>query len=1368
MFIKYLALFVAVVSLALIANGAFDIFFSYNEQKASLVRIQREQAEAAAGKIGQFISEIESQVGWTTQLPWSASTLEQRRFDALRLLRQVPAITELAEIDAIGHEQLKVSRLAMEVVGSGNDVSKEPAFTEAVAHKVYYGPVYFRRESEPYMTLSLAGTRRDTGVSIAQVNLKLIWDVLSKIKFAGHGRAYVVDPAGRLIAHPDISLVLRNTDMSQLKQVQSARAAGAGNAAEQVQEAVDIEGHKVLTASAPIAPLGWHVFVETPIEEAYAPLYAAIERTALVLLGALALAFAAGMFLARRMVVPIQALRTGAARLGSGDLSQRIAIKTGDEVEALADQFNDMAGRLQESYANLEKKVEQRTAELTESLEQQAATAEVLQVISSSPGELEPVFEAMLRNAVQICGARFGNLWLREGDCVRIGATHGAPRAWSDFLRDKPAFRVDPRFGMGRLIRTKKTYQVADIAAHPTLGDELRTATVELTGARTLIGVPLLAEGEVIGSIVIYRQEVRPFTNKQAELLENFAAHAVIAIENARLLTELRQRTDDLTESLEQQTATSEVLQVISCSPGELGPVFTAILANAVKICGAKNASLWLHEDGKVRLAARHLGEDALGASFDLPQPGPKSGLGRLLATRQIVHIPDYAADPSYIERDPFAVLSVEQVGIRSNLSVPMLKDGALVGAISIFRTEVRPFSEKQIELIASFASQAVIAIENARLLSELRESLAQQTATADVLRVISSSPGELETVFRAMLENANRLCEAPFSGLFLRDADVFRVAATHVPPSATAPMFRRGSELRIADNSDHPLIRTLASKDVVQIADLRHDPAYLAGNPRVVTFVETVGPRTVLFVPMLKDGDIVGAFSIFRQEVRLFTDKQIELVRNFAAQAVIAIENTRLLNELRQRTDDLGRSVAELRALGEVSQAVNSTLELETVLSTIVAKAVQLSGTDAGAIYVYDDARDEFDLRATYGMDRELIEALKGRRIGPAEANVAKALAQNAPFQVADLREEAATPINEITLRAGYRARLTAPLFRGRNVVGLLVVRRRAPGAFAENTVDIIRTFAAQSALAIQNARLFKKVEARTEELARSLEELRTAQNRLVQTEKLASLGQLTAGIAHEIKNPLNFVNNFSALSIELIDELQEAMGDVALDERKRAEIAELADMLRGNLGKVVQHGKRADSIVKNMLLHSRQGSGEHHPVDINAIVEESLNLAYHGARAEKKGFNITLERSFDPAAGKVDLFPQEITRVLLNLIANGFYAAAKRKAELDGSDYEPRLAAATRNLGDSVEIRIRDNGTGIPPDVKEKMFNPFFTTKPAGEGTGLGLSLSHDIIVKQHGGSIEVDTRPGEFTEFRIVLPRDAIGHANSGERA
>src|SRR5580704_3396389 len=356
LFTKYVALFVAVVGVALLSNGIFDVFFYYREHKTSLIRIQHEQAIAAAAKIGQFIKEIESQLGWTTQLPWSTGSLEQRRFDALRLLRQVPAITELAQLDSMGHEQLRVSRLAMDVVGSQTDLSQDAKFTEAMAHKTYYGPVYFRRESEPYMTLALAGTRRDAGVSVAEVNLKLIWDVILQIKVGDRGQAYVVDAQGRLIAHPDISLVLRNTDMTRLAQVKAARSAGADPSVAPVQEAQDIRGRNVLTAYAPVTPLGWLVFAELPIDEAYAPLYVSIERSGALLFFGLVLAFLSGLFLARRMVGPIQALRAGAARIGSGDLGQRITIKTGDELEALADQFNDMAGRLQESYADLEKK----------------------------------------------------------------------------------------------------------------------------------------------------------------------------------------------------------------------------------------------------------------------------------------------------------------------------------------------------------------------------------------------------------------------------------------------------------------------------------------------------------------------------------------------------------------------------------------------------------------------------------------------------------------------------------------------------------------------------------------------------------------------------------------------------------------------------------------------------------------------------------------------------------------------------------------------------------------------------------------------------------------------------------------------------
>ena len=627
-----------------------------------------------------------------------------------------------------------------------------------------------------------------------------------------------------------------------------------------------------------------------------------------------------------------------------------------------------------------------------------------------------------------------------------------------------------------------------------------------------------------------------------------------------------------------------------------------------------------------------------------------------------------------------------------------------------------------------------------------LRESLQWQTATADVLKVISRSTFDLQAVLDTLVESVARLCEAYDAIILLRQNERLHVKAHHGP----IPV----------DFGDWPIGRgwvtgrAFVDRAPVHIHDLQASTHEFPDGGEMAL---RLGHRTILAVPLLRKNEAIGALVIRRTEVKPFTNKQIELVMTFADQAVIAIENVRLFDEVQARTRELAQSVGELRALGEVTQAVNSTVDLETVLTTIVAKATQLSSTEAGAIYVFDGANQEFRLRATYGLDETIVAELRDHHFRIGETAMSEAAERRMPIQIPDIQTDPLATV-DVIVRAGFRALLFVPLLGADRVVGTLIVRRKQPGEFSKSTIELLQTFAAQSVLAIQNARLFESVEDHTRELAKSLEDLRTAQDRLVQTEKLASLGQLTAGIAHEIKNPLNFVNNFSAVSVELIDELREALAGANLDNKLRAEISEIADMLQGNLDKVVRHGKRADSIVKNMLLHSRQGSGEHRPIDINAVVEESLNLAYHGARAEKQGFNITLERAFDPTAGEADLFPQEITRVLLNLISNGFYAATKRKAEANGGNYEPTLSAATKNLGDSVEISIRDNGTGISPEVKGKMFNPFFTTKAAGEGTGLGLSLSYDIIVKQHGGTIDVETEPGQFTEFTIVLPRTA----------
>jgi signal transduction histidine kinase len=745
LFLKYAGLFVAVVCVALLTNGIFEIWVSYREHKEALIQIQREQADSAAAKIGQFIKEIESQVGWTTQLLWSVGTIEQRRFDALRLLRQVPAITELAQVDASGKEQLRVSRLAMDVVGSGLDLSNDPKFTEAVKNKIYYGPVYFRRESEPYMTLSLSGTRRDAGVSIAEVNLKLIWDVVSKIKVGERGHAYVVDGQGRLIAHPDISLVLRNTDMTRLAQVKAAQRQQAGAAVDDIETATDIQGRQVLTAYAPVAPLGWTVFVELPVAEAYAPLITSIQRTALVLLGALCLAALAGIFLARRMVVPIQALRAGAARIGGGDLSQRISIKSGDELEALADQFNDMAGQLQESYAGLEQKVEARTQELSESLEQQTAISDILRVISSSRSDVKPVLDTVAERAARICEAYVVDIVIVENGTMIMGGGFG------DLGRPTgEAVPLDRSTVMGRSICDQEPVHIADLQ---TAGDEfaLGRELAKKYGHHTILAVPLLREGRALGTILVRRAEVRQFEDKHIALLKTFADQAAIAIENTRLLNELQTRTDDLSESLQQQTATGEILAAISGSMTDAMPVFDTIVRNLLRLFGTSFAVVQVLHDDMIHMPAAG-GEPGFEKIVErYPRPLDDTNVGGLamLSKRLVQFSPIIGNSAAPATAQEFA----RDFGFNSVIFTPMIRDDHVIGAIGVAQHDARVFDDKQVSLIKSFADQAVIAIENARLFNEIQEKSRQLAeASKHKSQFLANMSHELRTPMNAIL----------------------------------------------------------------------------------------------------------------------------------------------------------------------------------------------------------------------------------------------------------------------------------------------------------------------------------------------------------------------------------------------------------------------------------------------------------------------------------------------------------------------------------------------------------------------------------------------------------------------------------------
>src|ERR1700730_18615546 len=937
-----------------------------------------------------------------------------------------------------------------------------------------------------------------------------------------------------------------------------------------------------------------------------------------------------------------------------------------------------------------QRRLAERTAERDEALEQQTATAEVLQIINSSPGDLTPVFDAMLEKAIRLCGGVRGVLWTIDGEHGHLAAARGFSAEFIALLRLRGESGAHP--ALQQIVGGQRLIEFPDVAESEFYrsGDPLTKAAVE-AGVRSLIWVALVGEGVAIGTFAIGRSEVGAFSDKQIALLQNFAAQAVIAMENARLLTATR-------EALDQQTATAEVLQVINSSPGDLTPVFEVMLDRAIRLCEAAYGVLWTYNGEGFRAATLHGVPQPFAASLSQEPTqfarGTNTALGQIAEGSDFAHFDDVATEGGYMISG--ARRLIELGGARTMMVVALRKDGKLLGAISAFRQEVRPFADQQIALLRNFAAQAVIAMENARLITETREALERQTATAEILEIINRSPGDLAPVFDAILDKAHTLCGATRGTLFLFDGLTFRAVAVHGYPAELAERLRQGVSVSLAA-AFGPL---LAGDRLVHFPDLMQ-----VDDPMARLIAERGEVRTNLLLPLRKDGTLLGVISCNRQEVRPYRDREIVLLESFAAQAVIAMDNARLLNEIRQRQAELSVNVDNM----------------------------------GDGVAMFDEDLQLAACNMNFQRILDVPDELLAERLS--YADYIRFLARRGEFGNADIEVELSRRLDGI----GQELRLEPTRATGR----IIEVRRNAVpgGGFVIIYGDVT-----------ERKRAEEEIRAARDTAERALQELKTTQASLLHAQKMAALGQLTAGIAHEIKNPLNFVNNFAELSGELLVELREtaAHAMAALADDQHAAVDEVVEMLRGNLDKIAEHGKRADGIVKSMLEHSRGESGERREVDLNALVDEALNLAYHGARAQDQNFNITLERDFGAAIAPVELVPQDITRVCLNLFGNGFYAATKREREGGDPKFKPTLTASTRDLGEAIEIRIRDNGTGIPPEIRDKLFQPFFTTKPAGEGTGLGLSISWDIVTQQHGGTIAVDSRVGEFTEFAIRLPR------------
>ena len=751
LFRKYFLLILALVCGALLISGGIGIYFSYQENKTALSSLQREKAVAAAVRIEQFIRQIEQQLAFAALPQLGAEGMEQRRIEFLKLSRLVPAITDTTQIDASGRERLAVSRLGMDVVDSGIDRSGEPAFKGAKPDQTWFGQVTFRKETEPYMSMAVRSKGEAGAVTVADVNLKFIWDVVTRIKIGKKGKAYVVDGSGHLVADPDIGLVLRKTNLSQLPQITLALQKGSEDSGALV--ARNLAGEEVLTAYGSIESTGWKVFVEQPVSEVYETLNATIGRTLSLILAGLLISALVAMWLARSMVRPIRTLQEGAARIGAGDLEQRIEIKTGDELEALAEQFNQMSVQLRESYAGLERKVEARTVELQETLDQQTAISEILRVISNSPGDVRPMLDAVAERAVKLCDSAEAGIFLAEGERLRFAGGFATGHTFDQ----NEVFALNRGGVIGRSIIDRTSIHIEDLAAESEEEYPLGRSFQKRFGHHTILSVPLMGENRAIGAITLWRMEIRPFSEKQVALVGTFADQAAIAIENVRLFNETK-------ESLEQQTATSEILRVISSSPTDVQPVFEAIARSGLNLF--VDASIWvvLKDGDSIQAAAISERDPERIARWRAAFPTPLTHdylNATAILDRSIVDIPDVdaLAKPLKPGTANFAATGYKAVTI-----TPMVRGEEAIGAIGVARLKGGALSDKQIALLKTFADQAVIAIQNVRLFREIQDKSRQlEIANQHKSDFLANMSHELRTPLNAIIGFSEVLVEKMF-----------------------------------------------------------------------------------------------------------------------------------------------------------------------------------------------------------------------------------------------------------------------------------------------------------------------------------------------------------------------------------------------------------------------------------------------------------------------------------------------------------------------------------------------------------------------------------------------------------------------------